>query len=217
MFQGLVRYPLNQPKIFVAVPNLGKIRTGLVEWLLYCHSSFLHPQTPIKGIINLNIDRPVEVNRNKIANKFLETDCTHLLMIDDDIQALPNLIPNWVKYDKDIIGGYIPIWNKELQHPRFFAYNFVNGKSIDIDPKLGFQRCDMVGTGAIMFKRKVIETIPNPRFKQVLKQNGEFRMGEDQYFCELARNAGFEIWVDPTPMGHLYEFDIIETVPKDVK
>lgn len=208
---------MNQPKVFVAVPNLGKIRTELVKWLLDCVNNFNHVTIPINGMINLNIDRPIEVNRNILANKFLETDCTHLLMIDSDVSALPNLIPKWLNYNKDIIGGYIPIWNKELQHPRFFAYHIINGQAVPIDPILGFQKCDIVGTGCIMIKRKVIETIPNPRFRQILDKNGGFKMGEDQYFVGLASNAGFEIYVDPTPMDQRTEVNLTETIPKEVK
>lgn len=207
---------LMQPKIFVAIPNLGKIRTGLVEWLLHCNVNFQSFKVPINGIINLNIDRPIEVNRNIITNKFLETDCTHLLMIDADVQVLPNLIPDWIARDKDIIGGYVPIWNKELQHPRFFAYHKDGNKYTDIDPTKGFQKCNVVGSGAIMIKRKVVETIPNPRFRQILKKDGTFRMGEDQYFVETANSIGFEVWVDPTPMDQRTEVSLIETIPREV-
>ncbi len=208
---------MNLPKVFVAIPNLGNIRTELVLWLLDCANNFNHHDIPINGVINLNVDRPIEVNRNIIANEFLKTDCTHLLMIDSDVSALPNLIPDWLRHDRDIIGGYIPIWNKELQHPRFFAYNIIDGKPVYINPKIGFQKCDIVGTGAIMFKRKVIETIPNPRFRQILDNDGRFKMGEDQYFVGLARNAGFEIYVDPRPMDQRTNVNLIETIQNKVK
>lgn len=134
-------------------------------------------------------------------------------MIDADITALPDLIPKWLGHDKDIIGGYVPIWDTGKKHPRFFAYHIDGEKVTDIDVSLGFQKCDMVGTGAIMIKRNVVEKLPNPRFRQVLKDDGDFRMGEDQYFVECARKAGFEVWVDPTPMNQRTEINLNETIP----
>ena len=207
---------MSPPNVFVAIPNLGKIRTDLVAWILSCHSHFLHPETPIKGMIHLNVDRPIEVNRNIITNKFLETDCTHLLMIDSDVRPAVNIIPDWIKKDKDIIGAYVPIWNKELKHPRFFAYHKKNNKYVNIDPTLGFQQCDVVGTGAIMIKRNVIEALPNPRFRQILTKTGGFGMGEDQYFVECAKNNGYEVWIDPTPMDQRTEINLTETMNEEI-
>ena len=205
-----------QSKVFVAVPNLGKLRTGLVNWLLICQENFVTKEIPINGIIYTPINRPVEVNRNCIVEEFLKTDCTHLLFVDSDISPSKNLIPRFLKYDKDVIGGYVPIWHPKLRKPTFFSF-VKNGDYTFVDKSLGFQECDFVGTGIMMIKREVIENLPKPLFKQVFDKSISIVLkGEDQYFCELAKKYGFKVWVDCTSIESQEKMiDLVETL--DVK
>lgn len=203
-----------QSKVFVAVPNLGKLRTGLVNWLMICNENFISDKVPIQGVIYLPINRPIEVNRNGIVKEFLKSDCTHLLMVDSDIMPSKDLIPRFLKYNKDVIGGYVPIWHPKLRKPTFFAFKKINNEYQFVDSKLGFQECDFVGSGIMMIKREVIEALPKPLFKQVFDQDVETVLkGEDQRFCEYAKENGFKIYVDCTSIeSQAKEIDLIETL-----
>jgi len=203
-----------QPKVFVAVPNLGKLRTGLVNWLLICQENFVTEKVPIKGIIYTPINRPVEVNRNEIITEFLKTNCTHLLFIDSDISPSKDLIPRFLKHDKDVIGGYVPIWHPELRKPTFYSFIKKDDDYQFVDPKLGFQECNFVGTGVMMIKRKVIEKLQKPLFRQIFDESFTTVLkGEDQYFCELAKKHGHEIWVDCTSIESQAKIiDLVETL-----
>lgn len=208
-----------QPKIFLAVPNLGDMRTGLVNWLLMCQENFKSDKIPIDGIIHLPINRPVEVNRNGIVKEFLKSDCTHLLFIDNDIMPSKHLIPRFLKYDKDIVGGYVPIWHPKLKKPTFFSFTKIDGKYEFVNPELGMQECDFVGSGILMIKRNVIELLPKPLFQQVFDELIiTVLKGEDQYFCELAKEHSFEVWVDCTSIeSQSKNIDLVETLPKKIE
>lgn len=46
--------------------------------------------------------------RNKLVEKFLELDCTHLLFIDADMEFNPTLLASLVDYDVDVVCGLCP-------------------------------------------------------------------------------------------------------------
>jgi GT2 family glycosyltransferase len=70
-------------------------------------------------------------------------------------------------------------------------------------PKTLFE-CDAIGTGCLLIKADVFKKISKPWFFY----GAEDRMiGEDIYFCEKAKEAGFKIWCDPNlEVGHLGEY-----------
>lgn len=60
-------------------------------------------------------------------------------------------------------------------------------------------KCDAIATGAMLIERRVLEAIRDahpgerrPWFRSHLDTGG----GEDFFFCEQARAAGFDVWVD---------------------
>lgn len=209
-----MKYTLNQSKVFVAIPNLGKIRTGLTNWIIACQGKFNSDKIPFNVIFYLPVNRPIEVNRNNIVKEFLKSDCTHLLFVDSDIMPSMDLIPRFLNHNKDVIGGYVPIWHPILKKPTFFSFKKKDGDYEFVDPKLGFQECDFVGTGIMMIKREVIENIEKPLFKQVFDELlTKVVKGEDQYFCELAKKNGFKIWVDCTRIeSQEKNIDLVQTL-----
>lgn len=182
-----------QAKVYIAIPNLGKIRTDLVFWLINTLKTHGH----LVGYIDLPIDRPVENNRNKIAFNFLKSDCTHLLTLDNDLALPDDQLPHMLSFDKDIVGGAVLIWHPVLKCPIHFAftgehknYEFVDIKNNNLQP------CSFVGSGIMMIKRRVFEIIKPPFFLQMLDEKGIFEGGEDEYFCIKAKKAKLGLYVD---------------------
>jgi hypothetical protein len=98
-----------------------------------------------------------------------------------------------------------------------------NGQ-ITID-KMGCVKAKRVGTGFIMIRRDVFESIRDNHPELVyMDQNSEKKLhcffdfqctpngyiGEDYTFCDRARERGFTVWIDPTiKLGHMgmHEFE----------
>ena len=99
-------------------------------------------------------------------------------------------------YDKDIIGAVglmskeseiMPVildWDEKEQGFKAVK-TFVFGELLE---------CDAIGTGVIMIKRKVFETIEPPYFKYTYDEDGLLELGQDFYFCQKAQRAGFKIY-----------------------
>lgn len=65
---------------------------------------------------------------------------------------------------------------------------------------------EMLPTGCMLIARRVFETLPGPHWFQtpVVGEGPDATLiGEDVYFCEQARKAGFRIWLDTHLSGEL--------------
>jgi hypothetical protein len=157
--------------------------------------------------------------RERIVLKAQKAGCTHLLMLDSDMTFPPDLIKCLFAHNKDIVAancvtkripaevtasldGHVPL--------------FTN------DDSRGIQKVHSVGTAVMLVKMSVFAAIERPWFKQEWVPEIQHFMGEDRFFCQKTRDAGFEIWIDHNvskKVGHIgyYEFthDVVGEVLQD--
>jgi hypothetical protein len=143
-------------------------------------------------------------SRNNLAAHFLESDCTHLLFIDNDIIAAPRHLDRLLEANKDIVAGLYPKKQVKLD----WVANYT-GEKPDSD---GLLRVRHAGTGFILIKRGVFEKMakdlpeigyggdPSPESKRwdffpMHAKDGVYK-SEDWYFCEMAQKCGFDVWID---------------------
>ena len=212
--------------VFIAVLNVGWINSDLANWL-----AWLNRKETRYGPIQINTmdfetRMPLTVNVNSMVKKFLNTKSSHLLMLDDDIIPDDNLLKRFVAYDKDVIGGSVLIWRKEWEGPMTCAaiknlknpteYTFIDTVKGNND---GLREVDFVGLGCILIKRKVLEKMEPPWFKQVFDDDGKKLVkGIDLYFCERAKDMGFEIYADRTKViGQIVELNLAEVLTKQLR
>ena len=198
--------PDKKQKVYIAVLNQGSIRHELVNLLIHTTHD---PGYQVK--ITYPGDRPIANNRNKIVLKFLEGDWDYLLMIDDD--TVPHNNPlDLISHDKDIIGYPYPQWNERDIYWLAMDQDGDGYKSILPDRRHGLQPVDALGTGCILIKRKVLEAVKAP-FMRKWSEDGIAELGLDFYFCQKAKDAGFEVWCDwRAPCSHFKTLDLIEVL-----
>jgi hypothetical protein len=97
-----------QTKLFVATPMYGGMCTGMyasaiMQLVGVCGQNQM--QMYFSFMMNESL---ITRARNSMAYDFLESDATHLMFIDADINFNPNDIPPMVKADVDIICGLYP-------------------------------------------------------------------------------------------------------------
>jgi len=149
----------------------------------------------------------ITMARNRLVDEFLKTDCTELLFIDSDVIAQTDDILRLLAQsgDKDITAGNYP---RRAKDKKFFMdlYFDENG---DLEFDGAMMRINRVGTGFMLIRRHVIETIA-AKSEQYLSSDGagnvasvfDFKIedgnfvGEDYSFCDKARAEGFKIWTD---------------------
>jgi hypothetical protein len=198
----------------------GKAEVGSIGPIYQAATS---KDNPVKQIQYLNGDSLVSRARNKIAERFLASDCEYLMFIDNDILFQPEDITRLRAYGRDIVGGvYL---KKKL------PYSAVANRNIATDDVTGLLEMAEIGTGFMMISRRAFERIIE-EFGTELQYKAEndetvgayydfFRVGvnsegrylsEDYFFCELARKVGIKVWLDSGILvkhkGHaVYPFD----------
>jgi len=169
-------------------------------------------------------DAMIYHSRNKIAQKFLETDAKWLLMIDDDI--IPCIgRPNWMKStvpsarnmndaplqrhalqrligaNKTLIGG--AYFGRQEGAPLMCSDRSLEPKARAYQDEVA--PVDWVATGCMLVHRKVFQDIEEkyPELKSPIA-NGEFdyfhpinsATGEDVSFCKRAKESGHQPYID---------------------
>lgn len=162
-----------------------------------------------------------EYARNGIIRDFLENEqfsmMTHLLFMDHDTAPVdPFMLDKLLAHDKDVVAGVTPILLVNTQPPAFqWNVQGENMKNMEINTLSGeLFKAEKVGGTSILIKRHVLEKLEKPYQKSVMDANHEkFVTGEDYYFCNQIRKAGFDIWIDPTQMCcHFHTVDLLEMV-----
>lgn len=168
----------------------------------------------------------VETARNILVEHFLGSDCTHLLFLDSDVMFIPEQAQSLLEADRDVVCGIYPRkqirWDvvakqverglpwEMLNHVASEPMVFPIDKTIrDANP------LEVTGaaTGFMMIKREVFEGMSPQEYEtDGRKYRWWFRLGtkegkllgEDIYFCQEVRRAGFRIWVLPkVSLGHI--------------
>lgn len=188
----------------VSVLNQGWIRPELCNFLLNLVTS----DSRYKIHINYPNARPISNNRNIIAREF---NHDYLLMIDSDV--IPHRNPlDLVDLDKDIIACPCPQWHKTDLY--WVAMYGVNGgyKQVSVYQRKGLQQVDAVGTGCILIAKRVLIKIKAPFMVNWLP-NGIQGLGQDFYFCQKSKKAGFKVWVHwGYPCSHFKEIDMLDVL-----
>ena len=141
--------------------------------------------------------------RNKVAEKLLETDFTHVLMLDADHQHPIDIIQRlarWVIIDPTIkVVGGLNFRRGEPFEPCAFMQDNAGGVYAIMEWEKGLVEVDAIGTGSILISREVFELIEPPWFYNIYDHawTGHYP-GEDIGFSKQCYDAGIPLYVDTT-------------------
>lgn len=156
-------------------------------------------------------------DRNRLVEMFWESNCDYMICLDNDLAFDPRyalrMLDTLISTDKQFIGGVYP--SRDGKGFNFRPVNLEDGR-IDQCKDTGLLKMNYIPAGCMIFTREMIavmrEAYPHlyyspkdPRsdtesaycFFDTEVWEGEF-WGEDYVFCRRIREAGFDIWVDPT-------------------
>jgi hypothetical protein len=160
------------------------------------------------GGLAIQVGQPVSVIRNRIARTFLESDCTHLLTIDDDVVPPLGALARLLAVDRPVATAVYPLY----QFGRFTAS--VKGLHDKEWPETwppSVFPVTQCGLGCALIHHEVFERVKFPWFHWPEDEDG-VNMGEDVWFCRQVRQAGLQIFCDGTVVcGHVKSnFDLAE-------
>ena len=207
----------SKKKIFVSTPAYeGKVHVHYammlldLQKILESHGYEVLVRLPVGGSL-------LVADRNRIVQMFYDSDADYLLCIDGDLGFDPNYIVRFIDQmahtNKDFIGGVYPSRDGS-------GFNF--RPKLEKDSRItqckdtGLLGMEYIPAGCMLMTRNLIQKMRDhfpelyysPKDSRSQTESafcffdtevweGEF-WGEDYVFCRRVREAGFDLWVDPT-------------------
>lgn len=198
-------------KIFLAFPvYAGQVYANVVVSLLKFVKDHVSPHLdPAVHLYMMPGESHVNRARNRMAKLFLDTDCTDLMFIDQDIIFKAEDIDALLARDLDIVGGLYP--KKELGEPQWVV-NTADG--VNVPDETGLIEVRYAGTGFMLIGRAVFEKMIAANSERVKKNIDliarvtKFTEAEDtSYLAKLFDHDNIEYIDDSTGnMGTMWNF-----------
>lgn len=140
--------------------------------------------------------------RTWLVREALKKDATHLLFVDHDMLFPYDAIKRLVAHKKDIVSVEY--------HKRKFPLEKVT-KPVAEESTTELYEGKVLGTGFMLIDLSIFRNkekpMGEPWFNFGRDSQGQLALGEDAWFVNTARDAGYESWVDPTiKVRHLGEY-----------
>lgn len=179
----------------VAVPTRGAIR-----WETVTRLEEARDRTPgLRPIVYQPGNLSVALTRNRIVERFLDTGCETLVMVDDDIVPPPDFIET---LDKCMVSVEIAAIPHVMPTPgtpsELMLTAYIDGIPAGLNE--GLNLVHAVATGCVAVSRDVVNQI---KFR--IDNDPSSAVSDDFLFCADARAAGFRIgaWWDGWYCDHV--------------
>lgn len=183
-------------KLLIAIPALDYIHADFVKCLIKLKDHIAEEQ--IEHEVALFTGTLVYDARERIVSKAINEGYTHVLWMDADMIFNPEMFDDLLDVDKDIVTGRFVSRRRPFVPCQFSSLD--NLERVDDYPLNPF-RISGTGFAFTLVKAAALRTV----FKQFgtcfLPMKG---FGEDLAFCKRCKDAGVEIWCEPTvQVGHI--------------
>jgi hypothetical protein len=213
-------YDLAGRSVFIGLPAYDfkvslKLAISLAKFTTKAHQHGIDIQ--IGSVCGCSV---VSRARNLLAQDLLDSNCTDLMFIDADINFEAEDVFRLMAWTSDPKKGIVA----GVPRTRSTTKTYIATMDQDENGQLtmngmGLVRAKRVATAFMMVRRDVFETLDaaHPEWRYYDERSGrtvpcvfdfmkteEGYIGEDYLFCDRAREAGFEVWIDPTiKLGHM--------------
>lgn len=186
-----------KPKVIIGLPCTEMMKSKTAH-ALAC--AVVSEPTVIDVLMIQSCD--LSSSRTWLVKEAIKRGATHLLFVDSDMLFPADIIRRLLAHDKDIISVD---YNKRLFPLKSVLLKMPGVEVSETEPyKVG-----IAGTGIMLIK---LALFSDPKmgvnwFSFGRNAKGENVIGEDGWFCNTAREAGYDVWVDPTiKVFHLGEY-----------
>jgi len=148
----------------------------------------------------------IHENRENVVLFAQKGGYSHLFFVDWDMVFGPYVPMQLLEHDKDIVGAMYQVKVIPTRPVTIIEENGQPRQMTNEEAPKELFKCYATGAGCMLIKMSVFDKIERPWFSH--KGINRIDGGEDVWFCEKARKAGFSIWVDPTiPIKHTGSFN----------
>lgn len=190
-------------KLMLAIPSRDVWKSDFGMSLAAMVAATVNEMPFLDIIFNNAKGSSLSMNRIKLCQDAVDNGCDYVLFLDDDMRIPMHTIMMLVARQVDVIGANCA--RRELP-PRPTAKGFQNELVYTRENSTGIEKVKSVGTGVMLIHTGVFKDLPQPWFNE----DPVKKIGEDVWFCNIAREAGFDIHIDhdiSKEVVHIGEFD----------
>jgi hypothetical protein len=148
----------------------------------------------IKHTVHMRKGSMLPEQRAHLVTEALEIGSSYILWLDSDMTFPSDIYQLLRRQDQDIIAcTYSTKDNRNMS----VAFRELNGEACSVSLIHGEAvEVDAVGMGVMLTRTSVFSYLPQPWFQFYWDHDRKYYNGEDVYFCEQAREAGYSIHVN---------------------
>jgi len=132
--------------------------------------------------------------RTILVDTAVAAKASHILFIDSDMRFPKDSLERLLKHKKEIVGANY----RQRTQDQFCASK--GDKFISSGGKKGLEEVDSVGFGVLLVDTTVftspLRAVPKDAFAMPFDTSQGKFVGEDVYFCTMAKDRGFKVWID---------------------
>lgn len=149
--------------------------------------------------------------RAELSLDAMREGCSHILFIDSDMRFPQDMISRLLKHDVDIVATNCAR-RRMPTGPTAQIYKENGDRELvwTMPDSTGLQEVGSVGMGVMLIKAGVFKALSEPWYETPWRSDKRGYIGEDVFFCNKARDAGFRIWIDhdvSKEIGHVGTFE----------
>lgn len=180
-------------KVKIGVPARDTVMTG------FAHSLAMMVGVSAASDIEVNLTTSAGTlicdQRNNLAKATLEEGCEWLLFVDSDMRFPSDTLLRLLSRNAPIVTCNYST-RRAPAEPVAFRH-FGTCEKLYTDPESeGVEACSANGLGVALIHRSVFEKMEKPWFYIPYIPASDGHWGEDVWFCNQARKAGFDVLVD---------------------
>lgn len=178
-------------KIAICVPARDTVHAGFAKSLANLTATLAKNKIDYELLINLG--SVIAQQRNTLVEQAITVDASHILWLDSDMHIPASTVKSLLSHNSDIVAATYSTRIKPQQ-----SVAFVDQYNLDhrLTATTGVHSVFAVGMGCMMVKIQVYKNLPKPWFQYYWNKDTEELSGEDIYFCKLAKDHGYQIYID---------------------
>ncbi|QTC88106.1 glycosyltransferase family 2 protein [Brevundimonas pondensis] len=181
-------------KVMVGIPARDTVMTGFAHSLaVMMGASACVPDLELRLVTQsgtLICDQ-----RSKLAQSCLDEGCDWLMMLDSDMRFPADTLLRLLKHNEPIVTANYSTRRSPSEPVAFRSLKTCEKLYTEAESE-GLEECAANGMGVSLIHRSVFEAMEKPWFYIPYIPASDGHWGEDVWFCNQARKAGFATLVD---------------------
>ena len=200
------------PRILIGVPILAWTHEFATSFLKFWTDlmTYQHKGRRFEVSYQFMYRMPVHMAEEKLVDLALATDCTHILLMDDDIYDVTvDMFLSLLDADKDVCGGVMHAGGFPFALCAFRRFNtkipvadmpIMKGTqrlyAIPAEQHVGIQKVDLIAYAFCLFKTDIFKKIKKPWFKCNAQAPTDSWFSDTLLTHKMEYYAHFDVWLN---------------------